>query len=147
MREPEGVNRDARGSGGHPGWITFSAVVLFAVGGFRVVAAVARFAGSSKINAFAGIFEGHLWAWGVFDLVIGILALLAGWSLISGGRYGRLFAYAWAVLVMINSFMYMEFVPTLAVTMVALASLVLYALLVTGPASEGAPSAGGDPIG
>jgi hypothetical protein len=65
-----------------------------------------------------------------------VLALLAAFSLVAGGRYGRLFAYAWAVLAMINAFMIIEFVPTYAVTTIALAALVLYAMLVTGPQAD-----------
>ena len=117
----------------HPGWIKFSVIVLFAVGIFRIVAAIARFLDSTKINAFSGVFENHSWGWGIFDLAIAVLALSAAFSLAARGRYGRLFAYAWAVLAMINAFMIIEFVPTYAVTTIALAALVLYAMLVTGP--------------
>jgi hypothetical protein len=120
----------------HPGWIRFSVIVLFAVGIFRIIAAIARFLDSTKINDFSGVFENHAWGWGIFDLAIGVLALLAAFSLVAGGRYGRLFAYAWAVLAMINAFMIIEFVPTYAVTTIALAALVLYAMLVTGPQAD-----------
>jgi hypothetical protein len=109
---------------------------MFAVGVFRIIAAIARFFHSSKVNDFSGLFAGHEWGWGIFDLVIAALALFAAFSLARGGRYGRLFAYAWAVLAMINAFMIIEFVPTYAVTTIALAALVLYAMLVTGPQAE-----------
>ena len=114
------------------GWIEFSAIVMFAVGFFRIISAIAYFSKSHKLNDLtAGLFSNHVWAWGVWDLCIAALAILAGLSLLGGGGFGRIFAYIWAVLVIVNGFVVVNLVPWYAVTMIAVASLVVYGLAST----------------
>ncbi len=61
------------------GWVTFAAIVLFAVGFARIFSAISYFADSSDIaNLTAGVFGDNLWAWGLWDLCIAALALFAG---------------------------------------------------------------------
>ena len=68
------------------GWVTFSAILMFAVGFARVISAITYFDDSNDVNNLtAGLFGDSLWAWGFWDLVIAALALFAGWSLLSNG--------------------------------------------------------------
>ena len=52
------------------GWVTFAAVLMFAVGFFRIISAISYFANSVRVNNLTnGAFHGHLWAYGgVVDL-------------------------------------------------------------------------------
>jgi hypothetical protein len=112
-----------------PGWLTFAAIVMFAVGGLRIISAISYFASSNKINNLsAGLFGGQVWVWGLWDLVIAALALFAAYSLLGGGGFGRVVGYVWAVLVIIESFAYMAWAPWYAFGSLALAVLVIYAL-------------------
>ena len=123
---------------GRAGWIEFAAIVMFAVGFFRIISAIAYFSKSHKLNDLtAGLFSNHVWAWGVWDLCIAALALFAGLSLLAGGGYGRVFAYIWAVLVIVNGFVIVNIVPWFAVTMIAIAALVVYGLASSPRRSEG----------
>src|SRR5262245_23671425 len=94
------------------GWVTFAAVLMFAVGFARIISAISYFDDSGDIaNLTAGIFGDNLWAWGLWDLGIAVLALFAGWSLLSNGGYGRAVAYIWADVLIVNSFMILGIAP------------------------------------
>ena len=67
------------------GWVTFSAVVLFAVGFLRIISGISYFKHSAAINDLThGSFSSQLWAWGVWDICVAALAVLAGLSLLGG---------------------------------------------------------------
>jgi len=118
---------DDGGSGS--GWVEFAAVVLFAVGFFRIITAIAYFSKSHKIDDLsAGLFSNHLWAWGVWDLIIAALAILAGLSLLGGGGFGRVIGYIWGVLVIVQSFVIVGYAPWYAALAITLGVLVIYGL-------------------
>ena len=111
------------------GWTMFAAVVLFSVGFLRIISGISYLSDSNKVNDLTlGLFGDSLWAWGLWDLGIAVVALYAGYSLLGGGTFGRVVAYLWAVLVIVNSFLIMGVAPWFAFTMIALAVLVVYGL-------------------
>jgi hypothetical protein len=111
------------------GWVVFAAIVMFSVGCFRIISGISYLANSHKINDFtAGLFGDNMWAWGIWDLVIAVVAIWAGYSLLGGGSFGRVVSYIWAVLVIVNSFSIMRWDPWFAFTMLALAVFVIYGL-------------------
>jgi len=111
------------------GWVVFAAIVMLSVGFFRLISGISYLANSHKINDFtAGLFGDNMWAWGLWDLGIAILALWAGYSLLGNGQFGRVVAYVWAILVIVNSFAVMGYAPWYAFSMIALAIFVIYGL-------------------
>jgi hypothetical protein len=117
---------------GRTGWIELAAIVMFAVGFFRIIEAIAFFSKSHKLNDLSnGLFSSHVWAWGAWDLCIAALALYAGYSLVTGGKFGRVLTYIWAVFVIVNSFAVINNEPWFAVAMIALAAFVMYGLAST----------------
>ncbi len=111
------------------GWTMFAAIVLFAVGFLRIISGISYLSDSNKVNDLTlGVFGDSLWAWGLWDLGIAAIALYAGYSLLGGGTFGKVVAYLWAVLVIVNSFLIMGIAPWFAFTMIALAVLVVYGL-------------------
>src|SRR5690349_4575516 len=89
-----------------PGWLTFAAIVLFSVGCLRVISAIYYFADSARVNNLnLGAFGHHLFLWGIWDLIIALLALWGGWSLLSGNMFGRVIGYLWAGVVIVQSFL------------------------------------------
>jgi hypothetical protein len=120
-----------------PAWLTFAAVVMFSVGILRIISAIYYFADSVRINNIAnGAFENNLWLWGIWDLGIAVLALWAGYSLLSGETFGRVIGYLWGMLVIIQSFMIIGWTPWFATAMLVLAALVIYGLAVTSDYRE-----------
>jgi hypothetical protein len=94
------------------GWVEFAAVVLFAIGFFRIISAITYFANSYKLNNLTnGLFSGHNWAWGVWDLMIAAAAIIAGLSVLAGGGFGRVFGYIAGVLVIVQGFAVINIAP------------------------------------
>jgi hypothetical protein len=114
---------------GGSGWPEFAAVLLFAVGIFRIISAIAYFADSRKIDDLThGLFGHQTWVWGLWDLGIAALAIFAGLSLIKGGAFGRVVAYAWAAVVIVQGFTTINWAPWYSALMIALAAMVIYGL-------------------
>lgn len=111
------------------GWVTFAAVAMFAVGFVRIISAFTYFDNANDINDLTNsIFGDDLWAAGIWDLVIAGLAFFAGYSLLGGGGFGKVVAYIWAVVVIVQSFLIIGFAPWWSIAMIALASGVIYGL-------------------
>ena len=114
------------------GWIMLAAIVMFSVGVYRVLSGISYLANSDKINDFtAGFFGDNMWAWGIWDLAIAVIAIWAAFSLLSGGEFGRVIAYLWAILVIVNSFLTISIAPWFGSAMLTLAVLVVYGLAST----------------
>ena len=111
------------------GWVVFAAIVMFSVGVLRIFSGISYLSDSNKVNDLTlGLFGDNLWAWGLWDLGIAALAIWAGYSLLGGGSFGRVIAYIWAVLVIVNGFLIIGAAPWFAAGMIALATFVVYGL-------------------
>ena len=114
------------------GWLGFAAVVMFSVGFFRIISAIGYFANSVKVNNLTnGLFSGHTWGWGLWDLLIAAAAIGAGLSLLAGGGFGRVIGYIWAVLVIVQSFAIIGLAPWYGGLSIILAAFVIYGLAST----------------
>jgi hypothetical protein len=91
---------------------------------------------SKVANLSAGLFGDSIWAWGLWDLGVAALAFFAAYSLLSGGGFGRLVAYIWAIVVIIQAFSYINLAPWYAFAAMALAVFVIYGLAVSPRQSE-----------
>ena len=78
-----------------------------------------------------GAFGDNLFLWGLWDLGIAVLALWAGYSLLGGNTFGRVIGYAWGVLVIVQSFMILEYAPWFGFASLLVAMLVIFALSAT----------------
>jgi len=120
-----------------PGWLTFAAVVMFAVGGIRIISGIAYLLDSNKVaNLSSGLFGDNLFWWGLWDLGIAALALYAGYSLLSGGTFGRVIGYVWAIVVIMQSFLVLSYAPWYGFAAMLLAILVVFALSTTSDYRE-----------
>ena len=112
--------------------MTFAAIVMFAVGFFRIISAIQYLNNSSEVaNLTAGLFGHTLWVWGIWDLCIAALAILAGVSLLGNGGFGRVLAYIWAVVAMVNGFTVISAAPWFGAITIGLAVLVIWGLTVS----------------
>lgn len=112
-----------------PGWLTFAGVVLIAVGCARIISAIYYFADSARVaNLTAGAFGSHIFLWGLWDLLIALLALWGGFSLFGGNTFGRVIGYAWAILMIVQSFTIISYAPWFGSAALLTAVLVVYAL-------------------
>src|SRR5215217_3849308 len=93
-----------------PDLVTFAAIIMFVLGGFHVLLAISEFANSTWVLSRLDIelFIPILAIWGLIDLIIGAIALYAGFS-------------RWLF--------YIPVAPVLAVAVIVLAMLVIYGLV------------------
>ena len=124
------------------GWRALGVVVLASVGFLRIISGISYLADSHKVNDLSlGLFGDNLWAWGLWDLGIAIVALYAAYSLLVNGIFGKVVAYLWAVAVIVNSFLIMGSAPWFAAAMITLAVLVVYGVAKSSEEPSRAPSA------
>ena len=112
-----------------PGMLTFAAVMMFVVAGFEALAALLAFAGTGWWVTEAGnLVYANLVLWGILDSIIALIALYAGIDLLRGGAFGRGMAYVFAVVGAIRWLIVIPAAPVLAVVVIALCVMVIYAL-------------------
>jgi hypothetical protein len=130
---PGGVSDPTERSGGtiarRPGMLTFAAVVMFMVAGFEALSAILAFAGTGWWVTEAGnLVYANFVLWGIVDSIIALIALFAGIDLLRGGGFGRGMAYVFAVVGAIRWLFVIPAAPVLAVVVIALCVMVIYAL-------------------
>ena len=115
---------------GRPGLLTYAAVMMFVLGGFHILLAISEFADSTWVltRLDVELFIPSLFIWGIVDLIIGSLAVYAGRSILSGGTFGLATGYIFASLGIIRWLFHIPVSPVLAVVVIALNALVIYAL-------------------
>ena len=114
-----------------PGLVTLAAIMLFALGGFHLLVAISEFADSTWMLSRLDIqlFIPILLIWGVIDLLIGSIALYAGFSILSGGTFGWIMGYTLATIGIIRWLFYIPVAPVPAVVVIVLGVLVIYGLV------------------
>ena len=116
---------------GRPSLVTYAAIMLFALGGLHLLVAISEFADSTwMLSRFdIELFIPILLIWGVIDLLIGSIALYAGFSILSGGTFGWIMGYTLATIGIIRWLFYIPVAPVLAVVVIVLGVLVIYGLV------------------
>jgi hypothetical protein len=128
-----GISDPLERSGGavahRPGMLTFAAIIMFMVAGFEALSAILAFAGTGWwVTDIGNLVYTNFALWGGLDLVIALIALYAGISLLRGGSFGRGMAYVFAVVGAVRWLFVIPAAPILAVVVIALCVMVVYAL-------------------
>jgi hypothetical protein len=128
-----GISDPMERSGGtvarRPGMLTFAAIIMFMVAGFETLSAILAFAGSGWwVTDMGNLVYTNFVLWGIVDLVIALIALYAGIDLLRGGAFGIAMGYLFAGLGAIRWLFVIPAAPILAVVVIALCVMVIYAL-------------------
>jgi hypothetical protein len=128
-----GISDPMERSGGvvtrRPGMVTFAAVMMFLVAGFEALSALLAFAGTGWWVTDAGnLVYANFVLWGIVDLIIALIAVYAGIDLLRGGTFGLVMGYLFAGLGAIRWLFVIPAAPVLAVVVIALCVMVIYAL-------------------
>jgi hypothetical protein len=128
-----GISDPMERSGGavarRPGMVTFAAIMMFMVAGFEALSALLAFAGTGWWVTEAGnLVYANFVLWGVLDLLIALIALYSGIDLLRGGTFGIAIGYLFAGLSAIRWLFVIPAAPILAVVIIALCVMVIYAL-------------------
>ena len=112
------------------GWVTFAAILFLISGTFHVIDGIAALAKNDQLSKNGELFA-NLTFWGVVWLIIGGLALYAGYALLSGSG-GRAVGIFLASVAIIGQLMFLNANPFWALIMIAMWFMILYALIVQG---------------
>src|SRR5215210_7856998 len=128
-----GISDPMERSGGavarRPGMLTFAAVLMFMVAGFEALAALFAFAGTGWwVTDMGNLVYTNFVLWGIIDSIIALIALYGGIDLLRGGGFGRAMAYVFAVVGAIRWLFVIPAAPILAVVVILLCVMVIYAL-------------------
>ncbi len=117
----------ARPAGPRPALVTFSALLLFLLGGFQLVVAVTEFFryAFGTLPPLAGNYNIF---WGALDVLYALILLYAGYALLQGQAVGRTVALIVAVFAAIRWFFYLWYIPWAAVVVIGICLLVIYAM-------------------
>lgn len=115
-----------------PGWTTFAAVITFVVAGIHALISLTEFANSTWFfhtpYQTYNLWNSHMFWWGVFDVAIAVIALVAGLSLLGGGVFGLVTGLCGAAFGALRWLYYIPASPVLAVVIIAIDIMVIYAL-------------------
>jgi hypothetical protein len=128
-----GISDPMERSGGavtrRPGMLTFAAIIMFMVAGFEALSAILAFAGTGWwVTDMGNLVYTNFVLWGIVDLIIALIALYAGIDLLRGGTFGRVMGYHFAGLGAIRLLFVIPAAPILAVVVIAMCVMVIYAL-------------------
>lgn len=115
--------------GQRPGLVTFAAVMMFVLAGFQLTFAIVEFANAAWVAAnVEGSFGGPLWVWGIIDAAVAVIAAYAGYDILRGGQFGRIFGLVIASFSAIRWFFYLPAAPLMAIVVIAVDVLIIYGL-------------------
>ncbi len=126
-------NIDDNYSGGAVGVIVTAAVFMIVTGMFQAIAGlVALFDDTFYVVGAKYVFEFDVTTWGWIQLLLGIVATLAGFALLQGAVWARIVAVVMASVSIIANFMWMPYYPVWSLTIIAFAAFVIWAVTAHG---------------
>jgi hypothetical protein len=120
------------------GWWVFAGTLLLIAGVLNIIWGIAAIGDAKFFIANQKYIISSLHTWGWVTLILGVLELAAGFSLFSGGGFGRWVGMFAAALSAIAALLSIPAYPFWSLCIFALAIVILYEL---AKAPEGAPVA------
>jgi hypothetical protein len=114
------------------GWVTFAGVMLLIVGVLNVIYGIAAIGDSSFfVNDTRYILSG-LNTWGWVSLILGVIQILAAFSLWGGGLYGRIVGIGAASLSAIAALLSIPAYPLWSLAIFALDVVIIHQIATRG---------------
>jgi hypothetical protein len=110
------------------GWWVFAGVLLLIAGVLNVIWGIAAIGDSKFFAADATYILSGLHTWGWIILIVGVLELIAAFSLWSGGEFGRWFGIFIAALNSIGALLSIGAYPFWSLAVFALSIIIVYKL-------------------
>ena len=125
---------------GWVGWILFAGVMLIMLGSFQLIAGfVALFQKSYYVVTQTNNLLVHMnyTSWGVLHICLGGLAVLAGFALMAGQMWARVYAIIVAFVSALSNLAFLSAAPVWCTIMIAVDVLVIWAVAVHGREVKG----------
>jgi len=110
------------------GWWVFAGILLIVAGVLNIIWGIAAIGDSKFFTADATYILSGLHTWGWIILVVGVLEMVAAFSLWSGGEFGRWFGIFIASLNAIASLLSIGAYPFWSLAVFALSIIIVYKL-------------------
>ena len=110
------------------GWWVFAAALLLLAGVLNIIWGIAAIGDAKFFIANQKYIISSLHTWGWVTLILGVLQLAAGFSLFSGGGFGRWVGMFAAALSAISALLSIPAYPLWSLCIFALAIIILYEL-------------------
>ena len=110
------------------GWWVFAAILLLVAGVLNVIYGIAAIGDSHFFTANAHYIISSLHTWGWVTVILGAIEIIAGFSLFSGGGFGRWVGIIAAALVAISALLSIPAYPLWSLCIFALSVIILYEL-------------------
>ena len=123
------TTREPAVSGWAIGGITFAGTMLILIGMFQAIdGLVAIFNDDFFLATQNYTFNLDTTAWGWIHLLLGIVMVLAGWSIFAGKTWAAVVALTLAMLSAVANFFFIPYYPLWSLIMIALDCWVIWAL-------------------
>jgi hypothetical protein len=122
---------EASGSGA--GWLVFAGVMVLILGLINVIGGIAAISGANFYTATGAHYQIaslNFWGWAI--LIVGVMQLIAAFSIWAGNAYGRWVGTISASLNIVAQLFLMAAFPLWSMTLIGLDVLVIYGLVVYG---------------
>ncbi len=110
------------------GWWVFAGVLLLIAGVLNIVYGIAAIGDSKFFNENVTYVISSLHTWGWVSLIIGVLELIAAFSLFAGGEFGRWFGILVGSLNAIGALLSIPAYPFWSLAVFALSIIIVYKL-------------------
>jgi hypothetical protein len=114
------------------GWIAFAGIMLSIVGILNVIYGIAAIGDSSFFVHNTKYILSNLNTWGWVTLIIGVIQVIAAFSIWSGGDFGRWIGIFVAGLSMIGALLSLPAYPLWSLAVFAIDVLIIYGLAAYG---------------
>lgn len=116
-------------SGWAVGGITFAGTMLILIGMFQAIEGIAAIANDGIFVSTSNYtFNLDTTAWGWIHLLLGIVMVIAGWSIFAGKTWAAVVALTLAMLSAVANFFFIPYYPFWSLLVIALSIWVIWAL-------------------
>jgi hypothetical protein len=114
------------------GWVTFAGVMLLIAGVLNIIYGIGAISDSKFFVHNTKYIISNLNTWGWVTLILGVLQVLAAFSLWAGGLYGRIFGIGTAGLSSIAALLSIPAYPLWSLAIFALDIIIIHQIATRG---------------
>jgi hypothetical protein len=114
------------------GWVTFAGALLLIAGVLNIIFGIAAIGDSKFFVQDQKYILSNLNTWGWITLILGLLQLLAAFSLWSGGLYGRIFGIGAAGISAVGALLSIPAYPFWSLAIFALDIIIIHQIATRG---------------